>query len=85
MASPENSPSTVRPPTDLRRQRAQLYRQLTILTVLVLVVVGGGLITLFYGAPAGLLGVLCLLTGAAVIGLIWLVFTLIGRWVNPND
>jgi polyferredoxin len=76
---------TSRPPTDLRKQRAQLYRRLTVLVVVVLVIGGGSLIALVYGAPAGALGVLCLLGGAGVIALIWLVFTLIGKWVNPDE
>lgn len=74
-----------RQPTDLRKQRAQLYRGLALLTVFVLVIGGGVLIGVFYGAPAGLLGLVCLIGGAGLIGLLWLVFTLIGKWVNPED
>ncbi len=73
-----------RPPTDLRKQRAALNRSLAVMVLLVLVVGGGVLIALFYGPAAGLASVLCLLGGVAVIGGIWLVFTLIGKWVNPD-
>ena len=76
---------TRRQPTDLRKQRAQLYRGLTLLAVFVLVIGGGVLIGVFYGASAGLMGLACLLAGSGLIGLLWLVFTLIGKWVNPVD
>jgi hypothetical protein len=39
---------------------------------------------MFYGPQAGLLGVVCLFAGAATIGLIWLIYTLIGRWANAE-
>lgn len=71
-----------RPPTDLRRQRNEFNRALLWLALFLLVVVGGVLIAVFYGASAALLGVTCLLTGAGVIGLLWGIFTLIGKWVG---
>lgn len=74
--------SSPRPPTDLRQQRNTLNRRLLWLVLFVLVVVGGALIALFYGAEAGLLSVACLLVGAGVIGFLWLVFTLFGKWVG---
>jgi hypothetical protein len=75
---------TSRPPTDTRKQQARFNRTLGLMVLFVLVVVGGGLITLFYGPQAGLLGVVCLFAGAATIGLIWLIYTLIGRWANAE-
>ena len=74
--------SAPRPPTDLRKQRNDLNRSLLGLVVFVLVVIGGVLIAVLYGFQAGVLAVLCLLVGAAVIGLVWLIFTLIGKWVG---
>ena len=74
-----------RPPTNSRKERAQFNRNLAILVIVVLVVGGGALISLVYGLPAGALGVVCLLGGAGLIGLLWLMFSLIGRWVNPED
>jgi hypothetical protein len=71
-----------RPPTDLRRQRNEFNRALLWLALFLLVIVGGILIAAFYGASAALLGVACLLTGAGVIGLLWAIFTLIGKWVG---
>ena len=48
----------------------------------VLVVIGAGLIFVIYGAPAGLLGLACLVTGAGVIGVLWLAFTVIEKWAQ---
>lgn len=71
-----------RPPTDLRQLQRDLNRRLLWLTLFVLVVVGSLLIAVFYGAAAAALGVLCLLAGAGMIGLLWLVFTVLGRWAG---
>ncbi len=76
---------TPRPPTNSRKERARFNRNLVFLVIVVLVVGGGALISLVYGVPAGALGLVCLLGGAGLIGLLWLLFSLIGRWVNPED
>lgn len=76
------SVSASRPPTDLRKQRNDLTRRLLWLVLFVLVGVGGILIAILYGAQAGMLAVACLLAGAGLIGLLWLIFTLIGKWVG---
>ena len=71
-----------RPPTDLRKQRREMNRRLLLLVLFVLVVVGGMLIGVIYGWQAGALAVLCLAAGAGVIALLWLVFTLLGKWAG---
>jgi protein-S-isoprenylcysteine O-methyltransferase Ste14 len=71
-----------RPPTDLRRQRKQTERRLLILVIVVLVFVGGGLIALIYGPGALLTALPCLLGGAGVISLLYLLFALAERWAN---
>lgn len=48
----------------------------------VLVVIGSGLIFVIYGAPAGLLGLACLLVGAGFLGLLWLVFAVMEKWAQ---
>ncbi|MCS7061133.1 MAG: hypothetical protein RMN25_08185 [Anaerolineae bacterium] len=73
-----------RPPTDLRRLRRESNRRLLALTLFVLVVVGGGLIAVLYGAPAAWIGVVCLLAGAGIILGLWFIFTLIGKWVGED-
>jgi hypothetical protein len=71
-----------RPPTDTRGDRRRLDRNLAWAVVIFLVGVGGVAIALTYGRTAVILGVTCLATGAAIFGLLWLVLTLIERWVN---
>jgi hypothetical protein len=44
-----------------------------------LVVVGGIVIALVYGVPAAGLGLVCLLAGAGILGLLWLILLLIER------
>ena len=73
-----------RPPTDSRKIRDEFNRRLLWLVLFVLVIVGGGLIWAIYGASAATLGITCLLVGAGVIGLLWLVFTVLGKWAG-ND
>ena len=71
-----------RPPTDYRRNRRQNERRLLYAVLAVLVLVGGGLITLIWGPGAGLSGLVCLLGGAGLIVALWLVLTLVERWAG---
>jgi hypothetical protein len=75
-----NSPS--RPPTDYRAFRKRNERNLALAVVIFLVGVGGVAIALVYGRGAAILGLTCLLAGAAMFGLVWLILTLIGRWAE---
>ncbi len=66
-------------PTDLRAQRRREQRRL-FWTVVAFLVVGGSIaIALVYGLPAVVLGLVCLLAGAGVLGLLWLILLLIER------
>ena len=71
-------------PTDLRTYRRQTERRLTLAVVLFLVLVGGGLIGLIYGPGAALMGISCLLLGAGVIGLLFVILTLMERWAESG-
>ena len=44
--------------------------------------VGGGLIWLFYGLPAMLLGAACVTGGLGMIGLLYGLVSLVGRWAG---
>jgi Na+/proline symporter len=66
-------------PTDLRAQRRREQRRLFWIVAVFLVVVGGIAIALVYGPPAAMLGLVCLLAGAGVLGLLWLVLLVIER------
>ncbi|OGR28395.1 MAG: hypothetical protein A2139_01285 [Desulfobacca sp. RBG_16_60_12] len=77
MSSPES-----RPPTDYRRYRRETDRKLAIAVVLFLLLVGSGLIALIYRPAAGVLAFVCLLAGASIIGLLWILLSLIERWLG---
>jgi len=64
--------------------RRSMDRTLAWAVVLCLVGVGGALIALVYGTGAAALGLTCLLGGAGLIGLLWLVVTLLGRWAGED-
>ena len=66
-------------PTDLRTRRKREQRRLFWVVAAFLVVVGGIAIALVYGPEAVVLGLVCLLAGAGILGLLWLFLTLIER------
>jgi fatty acid desaturase len=66
-------------PTDLRARRRREQRRLFRIVAAFLVVVGGVTIALVYGPPAAALGLVCLLAGAGLLGLLWLILLLIER------
>ncbi len=84
MPAMTEQPGPSRPPTDLRSQRRQLDRNLARAVVIFLVGVGGALIALIYGAGPALLGLACLLAGAGLFGLLWLILTLMQRWAGED-
>lgn len=71
-----------RPPTDYRRYRRETERRLAIAVVLFLLLVGSGLIAIIYRPSAGILGFICLLGGVGIIGLLWILLTLIEGWIG---
>lgn len=75
----------VRPPTDLRRARAQRERTALGLVIFTLLVVGSGLIWWILG-PSALVGALpCFLGGAALIVVVWLLLTGLEWWRRRQD
>lgn len=66
-------------PTDLRARRRREQRRLFWIVAVFLVVVGSIAIALAYDSSAAALGLVCLLAGAGVLGLLWLILLLIER------
>lgn len=62
--------------------RQDQERALVILVILVLVVVGTGLIGLIWGIRVALGGAACLISGAALIGGLWLLLSMIQKWIG---
>jgi hypothetical protein len=69
-------------PTDIRAERRRGERQLTLMVMAFLVVIGGGLIALIYGPGSVITAVPCLLVGAGAIGLLFLLLEALERWAN---
>lgn len=66
-------------PTNRRAERRREQRRL-LWAVLIFLVVGGGLaIVLAYGSRALILGATCLLAGAGILGILWLILLIIER------
>lgn len=66
-------------PTDQRRYRRQTENRLLLGVLLVLVLGGGGLIGLIFGWEAGLSSLLCLIPGAILIIVLWLLLSGVER------
>ena len=69
-------------PTDMRAYRKQLERRLAIAVVIALLVVGSLVIGLVYGWRAVFTGLICLVPGAATLGLLWLLLGWLERFVD---
>lgn len=67
---------------DLRAFRRREDRRLVLVVMLFLVVVGGGAIGVVYGWRTAVTGTVWLLGGAAAIGSLWLILSLVERWVG---
>ena len=68
---------------DLRKYARQTNIRLAIGAVLVLFIIGDGLIYLFYGGGAALMGILCLLGGMVPVVLVLLVLLLFD-WIQKR-
>jgi hypothetical protein len=65
---------------DLHKYSRQTHFRLIIGGLLLIFVIGDGLILIFYGKNAALLGLLCLAGGLTPVVLIWLILLLM-EWI----
>lgn len=63
-------------PTDMRAYHHQTERRLVVAIIFMLVLGGSVVIGLVYGWPAVFTGLLCLLPGAGIFLLLWIVLTI---------
>jgi len=68
---------------DLRKYARQTNIRLAVGAILVLFIIGDGLIYLFYGKSAALMGILCLLGGMVPVVLVLLVLLLFD-WIQKR-
>ena len=74
-----------RPLIDLRAFRRREDRRLVFVIMAFLIVVGGLAIGVVYGWTTAGTGVICLMVGAGAFGLLWLILSLIERWLGRED
>lgn len=67
------------------RHRRQTQVRLIVWGLLILLGIGGGLVWLFYGRSAAVTAVVCLLAAVGILGLLWLILTLLERWVKEEE
>lgn len=70
---------------DLRLYAKQTNARLLIGGIALLFIVGDGLIYLFYGQQAALMGLICLLAGLSPLLIIWLLLLLLDWFVKRAD
>ena len=69
-------------PTNIRKNRRRQEKILLWLVLFVLVVIGTTLIGLIWGLNSAFLGGVCLLSGGSLIVGLWLLLSLIEKWVG---
>jgi ABC-type uncharacterized transport system permease subunit len=67
------------------RHQQQTQIRLILVGLLILVVVGGGLVWVIYGRAAAITAMTCLLVVAGFLGLLWLILSLLERWVKEDE
>ncbi len=73
------------PPTNTRKIKQESDRKYLYLVIFTLVVVGGFLIAVIFGPESLLTALPCLLGGAAMILIPWLILSLLQRWRDGID
>ncbi len=69
---------------DLRQYARQTNKRLLVGFILILFLVGDGLIYIFYGRSAAMLGLACMLAGMAPVLLVLLAFWIIDTILRAN-
>lgn len=69
---------------DPRRHSQQTQGRLIVAGLALLIIVGGGLVWLLYGNIAAVSAVACLLVAVGLVGLLWLILSLLEKWVKED-
>lgn len=70
---------------DPRRHQRQTQVRLLFGGMAVVAIVGGGVVWALYGGSAAVTTLMCLLVAVGVLGLLWLILTLLEAWVKEDD
>jgi hypothetical protein len=71
-----------RRPTDLRKDRQRMERQLVVAAVVLFLIAGGILVGFIYGWQAIITALLCLLPGLLGLVLLWLLLRLLEHFTD---
>ncbi len=77
-------PNRSHPISDLRAFWRREDRRLVLVIVIFVILVGGAAIGLVYGWQTAAYGAVCLLGGAGLFGLLWLILSLVERWAGRD-
>ena len=70
---------------DPSRHLQQTQGRLIVAGLALLIIVGGGLVWLLYGDVAAVSAVACLLVAVGLIGFLWLLLTILEKWVQQDE
>ncbi len=68
----------------MRRLRREFNGHGLWLVILGLVIIGGVFVAILYGPSAATASILCLVAGAGLVLFLWLILTLIGKFVGED-
>ena len=63
----------------------QTQARLIVAGLALLIIVGGGLVWLLYGDVAAVSAVSCLLVAVGLVGLLWLILTVLEKWAKAGE
>lgn len=73
-----------RAPTNLRVLQREMNRKLFASVLVILVVVGTVIIAITYGMGSAAIALVCLLAGSGLLGILWLIYSVIGKWAGVD-
>ena len=67
------------------RHQSKTMRRLVLGGFLILLGIGGVLVWVFYGGSAAVTAIVCILGFGGILGLLWLILTLMEMWVKDDE
>ncbi len=67
------------------RHRRKTQVRLVVIGFLLLLGVGGPFVWFLYGSSAAITAIVCILAFGGILGLLWLILTLMELWVKEDD
>ena len=67
------------------RHQSKTMSRLVMGGFLILLGIGGVLVGVFYGGSAAITAIVCILAFGGILGLLWLILTLMEMWVKDEE